>query len=123
MRGAKHPDETGTVKRIKIQFGTIRTLDSQKDVARFARDLFRLAGQVISKHLDPANISAMTGLPELPQPIQEPQPPAPMLGIPGMAASAPGMPPMAAGAPPAGAGGTPAARGPPGPNAPPAPGA
>jgi hypothetical protein len=72
MRGATKPEETFGAQRLKSQYGTIRTTDSQKDVGRFARDLFRLAGQVISKHLEPAKISEITGLPELPQPVAQP---------------------------------------------------
>ena len=104
MRGASEAEETLGAQRIKAQFGTIRTQQSQKDVGRFARDLFRLAGQVVSRHLDTQTISEITGLPELPQPVQQPQPPAPMVPMGMGAGPATGVPPgqpAPQGAPPA----------------------
>lgn len=80
MRGASQPHETATAQTLKSQYGTIRVQDSQKDVARFARDLFRLLAVVMSEHFAPQTLSQITGLPELPPPPQfQPLPPDPAM--------------------------------------------
>lgn len=75
MRGASNASETATAQQIKVQFGTMRLNERQRDVARFARDSIRLVANVIAGHFSPQTLSLMTGLPELkPVPAMPPGP-------------------------------------------------
>lgn len=122
LRGETNPTETLGAQQLKTQFATRRITKSQKDVARFARDLMRLRGQVIAKHFSRETLERMSGLPEPlpalppPPPMLIPAPPAPSLALPppGAAAAPPGgaAPALGAGAGPAGP--MPIAVGPPG---------
>lgn len=75
MRGATSPEETYGGQRLKSQYGTLRLSEHQKEVARFARDIIRLMGEVIAVHFSPETLSMMTGIPE---PLPEIMPPAPI---------------------------------------------
>lgn len=90
LRGETDPQETLGAQKLKSQFATRRITRAQKKVARFARDLMRLRGAVISRHFSPETLAQMSGLPEampqmppmppmmVPMPPQMPQgPPAP----------------------------------------------
>jgi hypothetical protein len=97
LRGETNPTETLGAQQLKTQFATRRITRAQKDVARFARDLMRLRGAVMSRHFSPATLALMSGLPE-PLPALPPPPamlvPAPMQppgGPMGMAAALGGM--------------------------------
>lgn len=72
MRGATSPEETYGGQRLKSQYGTLRLSEHQKEVARFARDIIRIMGEVIAVHFSPETLSMMTGLPE---PLPEIAPP------------------------------------------------
>ena len=85
MRGETSPIETLGAQQLKSQFATRRITRSQKDVARFARDLMRLRGQVIARHFSPDTLKRMSGLPE-PLPAL---PPAPPMLVPQMAQMGP----------------------------------
>lgn len=80
LRGETDPNETMGAQTLKSQFATRRISESQKDVARFARDLMRLRGSVIATHFSPQTLSEMTGLPQK-LPALPPPPPA-MVPIP-----------------------------------------
>jgi len=100
MRGSTAASETATAQQLKSQYGTISVADAQKDVARFSRDLFRLAAQVAAKQFDPKTLSAITGLPELPAELPQPQPPVPPpMAPPGAPQIAPALPPPPASPP------------------------
>lgn len=125
LRGETDAQETLGAQQLKTQFATRRITRAQKDVARFARDLIRLRGCVMSQHFSPDTLRRMSGLPEpLPQLppappmlIPAPQPPAMPQGMPvggpapagpvagpgtgGMAVGPPGAP-MPGGPPPGG---------------------
>lgn len=62
VRGASDPNETATAQQIKAQFGSIRIRDRQAEVQRFARDLMRLAGEIIAERFQPETLQAMTGM-------------------------------------------------------------
>lgn len=62
MRGATEPSETATAQQLKAQFGGVRVRESQKDVQRFIRDLFRLKAEVICEHFSLDVIKAMAGV-------------------------------------------------------------
>jgi len=74
LRGETNPTETLGAQQLKSQFATRRISKAQKQVARFARDLMRLRGFVISAHFSPETLMEMTGLPE-PLPELPPMPP------------------------------------------------
>ena len=73
IRGQVDPREKLGQSQIKGQFATLRIEDSQKDVARLARDIVRLKSEIIVEHFDPQNIMAMTNMPEQ---MEQPEPPA-----------------------------------------------
>ncbi len=80
LRGETDPNETMGAQTLKSQFATRRISESQKDVARFARDLMRLRGSVIAMHFSPQTLSEMAGLPvKLPA---LPPPPPQMVPVP-----------------------------------------
>lgn len=67
IRGETEPNETATAQQIKAQFGSMRLRDRQAEVARFARDCYRIAAEVISEQFDPKTISDMSGFPDIPE--------------------------------------------------------
>lgn len=62
MRGATEPTETASAQQLKAQFGGVRIRESQKDVQRFIRDIFRLKAEVICEHFTLDVIKAMSGM-------------------------------------------------------------
>jgi hypothetical protein len=62
IRGASNPDETATAQNIKSRFAGMRVEDKAKQMARFARDLVRLTGEIIAEHFQPKTLSEMTGI-------------------------------------------------------------
>ena len=97
MRGSSIAAETLGAQQLKVQFGTMRMDDSRRDVQRYARDLIRIAAEIISEQFTPESLQMMTDikLPSMeekqqvqmmlqsqqmamqPQPPQPGQPPAP----------------------------------------------
>lgn len=65
LRGQTDAGETATAQGIKAQWGSLRLQDRQREAQRFARDLLRLAGEIIAEKFEPAALQAMTGI-ELP---------------------------------------------------------
>ena len=105
MRGNTSPIETATAQQLKTNFVTRRVVPQQREVARFARDCFRLMSNVIAEHFSPKTISLMTGFPQLqPVPQVPPQPPQFLPPQQGQMPQAPQQPPQASqqpGQPPA----------------------
>ncbi len=62
MRGQTMASETATAQQIKGQWGGLRLQRRQRDVQRFARDLLRLAVEVMAECFSPETLTAMTGL-------------------------------------------------------------
>lgn len=62
VRGATNAAETATAQQIKTQWGSIRIQSHQKEVERYARDLFRLKAEVMCKHFSMDTLMMMTGL-------------------------------------------------------------
>jgi len=60
MRGSSSASETLGAQQLKAQFGSMRLDDSRRDVQRYARDLVRMAAEIISEHFSPDSIAAMT---------------------------------------------------------------
>ncbi len=70
LRGETDANETLGAQQIKAQSGSRRLRRFQKEVQRYARDLYRLKGEIISEHFEPQILSRMTGkqvTPELAQ--------------------------------------------------------
>jgi hypothetical protein len=72
LRGATVASETATAQQIKSQFGSLRIQDRQREVQRFARDLYRLKAEIMAERFEPENLAVMTGV-ELPTPEQKAQ--------------------------------------------------
>jgi hypothetical protein len=68
MRGDTDPEETAAAQRIKANWGASRVRDKQKELARFARDVLRIMGQVIAGRFAPETLAAMTNVQLLPTP-------------------------------------------------------
>ena len=68
MRGDTDPEETAAAQRIKANWGSSRVRDRQKELARFARDVLRIMGQVIAARFSPETLSAMSNIQLLPTP-------------------------------------------------------
>ena len=63
IRGASDARETAAAQQIKGKFASMRLQDKQKKVARAARDILRLLGEVISENFDIETIRVMSGMP------------------------------------------------------------
>jgi hypothetical protein len=63
LRGASKASETATAQNIKAQFGNLRLGSRQKEVQRFARDLFRLKAEIMAEKFAPETLENMTGKP------------------------------------------------------------
>jgi hypothetical protein len=68
MRGDTDPEETAAAQRIKADWGSSRVRDKQKELARFARDVLRIMGQVIAAKFSPETLAGMTNVQLLPTP-------------------------------------------------------
>jgi len=71
MRGSSAAMETLGAQQLKVQFGTMRLDDSRRDIQRYARDLIRIAAEIISEQFTPESLQMMTDI-KLPS-IQEKQ--------------------------------------------------
>jgi hypothetical protein len=63
LRGASKASETATAQNIKAQFGNLRLGSRQREVQRFARDLFRLKAEIMAEKFAPETLEKMTGKP------------------------------------------------------------
>jgi len=62
IRGATNPQETATAQQIKTQWGSLRIQKMQAEVARFARDLFRMKAEIMCKKFSPQTFWLMTNV-------------------------------------------------------------
>ncbi|MBA8835749.1 MULTISPECIES: hypothetical protein [Rhizobium] len=62
VRGDTQASETATAQRIKSQWGSIRIRDRQSELARFARDIIRLAGEIICDQFQPETLMLVGGI-------------------------------------------------------------
>ncbi|MBY3216388.1 hypothetical protein HFO21_18835 [Rhizobium laguerreae] len=62
VRGDTQASETATAQRIKSQWGSIRIRDRQSELARFARDIIRLAGEIICDQFQPETLMLVSGI-------------------------------------------------------------
>ncbi|QOZ15937.1 hypothetical protein XI02_13830 [Bradyrhizobium sp. CCBAU 21365] len=63
MRGDGDASETATAQSIKAQYGSVRIKTRQDEMARFARDVTGLVGEVISTCFAPETIMQMANMP------------------------------------------------------------
>jgi hypothetical protein len=62
QRGESDPRETMGAQKIKATFGSLRVRDRQIEMARFARDILRIKGEVIAKKFAADTLRQMTGV-------------------------------------------------------------
>lgn len=62
MRGASDPGETYGAQALKSQYGSLRVHRRQKNIARFARNAIRIAGEVIAEHFRPQTLLLVSGV-------------------------------------------------------------
>lgn len=62
VRGATKATETATAQQLKAQFGSVRIQKHQGEVARFARDLFRIKAEILCEKFEPQTLVTMTGV-------------------------------------------------------------
>ncbi|HXF89585.1 MAG TPA: hypothetical protein VNK48_14615 [Xanthobacteraceae bacterium] len=63
QRGQVDPREKLGQSQLKAQWGSLRLQKMQNEIARVARDLFRMKTEVLAAKFTPANLSLMSGLP------------------------------------------------------------
>lgn len=76
LRGSTEASETATAQSIKAQWGSVRIRDRQQEMVRFARDITRMACEIIAEHFDPVYLTKMANM-ELAPPPQPPMMPPP----------------------------------------------
>ena len=62
MRGDVDPDETATATKAKGNWGSLRVRDKQKELARFARDLMRIGGEIIATKFSAQTLAEMSNV-------------------------------------------------------------
>lgn len=62
IRGASDPRETKGAQTIKAQWGGIRIRDRQAELARFARDMTRIAAEILAEKFQPETLWRLSGL-------------------------------------------------------------
>ena len=68
MRGSSAASETLGAQQLKAQFGTMRLDDQRREVQRYARDLVRMAAEIMAEHFSSDTMAIMT---EVQLPTQE----------------------------------------------------
>ncbi len=61
LRGNTQASETATAQSIKAQWGSLRLEKRQKEVQRYARDLIRIAVEIMAERFNPMTLQIMTG--------------------------------------------------------------
>jgi hypothetical protein len=72
MRGSSSASETLGAQQLKAQFGTMRLDDMRREVQRYARDLVRIAAEIIAEQFSPETMQIMTEV-KLPSPEERAQ--------------------------------------------------
>lgn len=60
MRGQTEASETARAQELKSQYGSVRIRDRQDEMVRLARDITRIAGEIMSENFQPATLLAMS---------------------------------------------------------------
>lgn len=66
MRGATDPNETLGAQQLKSQYGSVRIRDRQEELVRIARDMTRMAGEIMAENFEPQMLLAMSQYDVLP---------------------------------------------------------
>lgn len=66
MRGASDPNETLGAQELKSQYGSVRVRDRQEELVRIARDMARIAGEIMAENFTPETLLAMSQVDDLP---------------------------------------------------------
>jgi hypothetical protein len=72
VRGQTDPNETMGAQQLKSQWGSMRIRERQNEIARFARDLTRISGELIAENFEPQTIAEMaqSSLPSIEEKMQ-----------------------------------------------------
>ncbi len=70
MRGTSQAQETLGAQQLKAQFGTMRLDDMRREVQRYARDLIKMAGEIIAEKFSADTLAIMTDM-QLPSPEEK----------------------------------------------------
>ncbi len=62
IRGSTDPRETKGAQTLKAQWGSIRIQDRQAELARFSRDLTRIAAEIVAEKFQPDTLWSLSGL-------------------------------------------------------------
>ncbi|MEZ2132705.1 MULTISPECIES: hypothetical protein [unclassified Sinorhizobium] len=60
MRGSTDPNETKGAQELKLQSGSVRIRDKQKEMVRVARDLVRISAEIMAEHFSMDTMLAMS---------------------------------------------------------------
>jgi hypothetical protein len=60
VRGSSDAGETATAQQIKAQWGSLRIRERQQELVRFARDLIRIAGEIVAENFPPQVLAEMS---------------------------------------------------------------
>lgn len=60
VRGSSEASETATAQQIKAQWGSLRIRERQQELVRFARDLIRIAGEIVAENFPPQVMAEMS---------------------------------------------------------------
>jgi hypothetical protein len=66
MRGNTDANETLGAQQLKSQYGSVRVRDRQGEIIRIARDITRIAGEIIAENFSPETIMQMCQYDEVP---------------------------------------------------------
>jgi hypothetical protein len=69
VRGSTEASETATAQQIKSQWGSLRIRERQNELARVARDLARIAAEIMAENFDAQTLQAMSQV-QLADPIE-----------------------------------------------------
>ena len=62
MRGEGDKDETATAQNIKSQWGSVRIRDRQNELAKFARECYRIGAEIIADKFQPETLLKMANM-------------------------------------------------------------
>jgi hypothetical protein len=71
LRGASNAIETATAQQLKGQFATLRLSERQSEIQRFARDVLRLLGEIISTKFNVETLKKISGVQLLTEPEKQ----------------------------------------------------
>lgn len=60
MRGSTEEDETATAQQIKVQYGSVRVRDKQNELVRVARDINRIACEIMAENFKQKTLLEMS---------------------------------------------------------------